>query len=444
MSNSTSSIWKKFSLSMNRHSIEGVLGIFILACVLLIFSLSAVILWQNQASTLAIFTALTVFLVPFILFCLHVRKRLLTPYYKFSAVLEAVRNEDYSLRANPKFNQGAVKVLADEVSLMAQDLQARKSHYDQQAILVLRLIEQLATPIAIFSHDGKLYHGNDALSVWCNQPWLSLKHTSASELGFTQQNDKWQLCDKSLTAKWQLRHSQFTMQDELFQLVVLTNIEQVVYQTEQSAWQKMTRVLSHEINNSLSPIKSLAQTLQDMLSESEQKQSIDPALQVIIERSDGLMQFVNRYASLSQQYDVNCEDCDILALFKAVSELFDYTIEVELGVNSVKADKVLLEQILVNLVKNAIESTKQPAPITLCAHKDKGQIVISVIDNGSGVQNPDNLFVPFYTTKAQGKGIGLSLCRNMMEQQNGKLTLSNRLDAQGAIAQCLFPDDLKR
>jgi nitrogen fixation/metabolism regulation signal transduction histidine kinase len=429
---------KKITERLELRSIESILTLFIGSCLLVLSGLMGFILWYSSASILVVCTVLVLFLCPFALLCWYVRRALLNPYHRFSAVLEAIRNEDYSLRANPKFNQGAVKLLADEITTMSADLQSRKSQYDQQAVLVLRLIEQLATPIVILNKEHKLHHANEAFSNWRKQPWQTLRHTNADDLGFTLAENKWQLSDESLIAKWQLRHSQFTMQEQSYQLLVLTNIEQVVYHTEQLAWQKMTRVLSHEINNSLSPIKSLAQTLQDMLKGNDDFANLDPALQVIVERSDGLMQFVNRYANLSKQFDVHIEQCEIAPLLQSVSNLFDYPIEIKCDALFVLADKVLLEQVLVNLVKNAIEASKSQQLIELGAYEQGKKIVIEVKDSGSGIQNTDNLFVPFYTTKAQGKGIGLNLCRNMIEQQGAKLTLSNRQDITGAIAQCWF------
>jgi nitrogen fixation/metabolism regulation signal transduction histidine kinase len=428
----------KITERLELRSIESILTLFIGSCLLVLSGLMGFILWYSSASILVVCTVLVLFLCPFALLCWYVRRALLNPYYRFSAVLEAIRNEDYSLRANPKFNQGAVKLLADEITIMTADLQSRKSQYDQQAVLVLRLIEQLATPIVILNKEHKLHHANEAFSNWRKQPWQTLRHTYADDLGFTSVENKWQLRDESLIAKWQLRHSQFTMQEQSYQLLVLTNIEQVVYHTEQVAWQKMTRVLSHEINNSLSPIKSLAQTLQDMLKGNDDFANLDPALQVIVERSDGLMQFVNRYANLSKQFDVHIEQCEIAPLLQSVSNLFDYPIEIKCDALFVLADKVLLEQVLVNLVKNAIEASKSQQLIELNAYELGNQMVIEVKDSGSGIQNTDNLFVPFYTTKAQGKGIGLNLCRNMIEQQGAKLTLSNREDKTGAVAQCRF------
>ncbi|OUL57995.1 sensor histidine kinase [Pseudoalteromonas ulvae] len=418
-------------------SLEHLLVSCFVGFALIIGALLATLFYLTDTSLLLMLTIVVVVLIPMIIAATVCFRAMTKPFYNLSAMLEAIRYEDYSLRANPKFTQGAVKTLSDEVTLMALDLQARKQHYDQQAVLVLGLIEQLATPIALFDQDGRLQHANDAFSLWCHKPWRNLKSSHASQLGltFNQQSAQlvhWTFAEPSLAAKWQLRHSQLSMQGLQYQLVVLTNIEQVVYQTEQTAWHKMTKVLSHEINNSLAPIKSLAQSLEQMLAEHEP--DVLDALSVIGARSDGLMKFVNRYANLATEYDVHLTPINVEECAESVMGLFDYPIAKDIKVAWVLADKVLLEQVLVNLVKNSIEASKDRATILINAHQQGEQVVISVVDSGSGIANPDNLFVPFYTTKIQGKGIGLTLCRNMVEQQGGKLSVTNRLNTQGVIA----------
>ena len=422
---------------MQPKSLERLLVSCFIGFTALIGALMASLFYLTEASLLLMLTLIVAVLIPIVIATTVCFRALTKPFYNLSAMLEAIRHEDYSLRANPRFTQGAVKTLSDEVTLMAQDLQARKQHYDQQAVLVLGLIEQLATPIALFDQDGRLQHANDAFSVWCHKPWRNLKSSHASQLGLTFSHQSaqavhWTFAVPPLAAKWQLRHSQLTMQGLQYQLVVLTNIEQVVYQTEQTAWHKMTKVLSHEINNSLAPIKSLAQSLEKMLAEHDS--DVLHALSVIGERSDGLMQFVNRYANLATEYDVHLSPINVAESVGSVIGLFDYPIETDIKAVWVHADKVLLEQVLVNLVKNAIEASKNQATIRFSASQQGELVVISLVDSGSGIANPDNLFVPFYTTKTQGKGIGLTLCRNMVEQQGGKLSVSNRKETKGAIA----------
>lgn len=417
------------------HSFERAFYHFALVSMALFLALLVIVGVLIEASLLIIFTALLVLVLPYGFYAYRVRTAIRTPLMGLSASLEAIRHEDYSLRALPKFNSGAIKLLADEVNLMAEDLRVRKLHYDQQAVLVLNLIEQLATPIAVFDQNGRLNHANDAFSLWCGRPWRQAKSLSSKSLGLLlNEQGRWHIQDQDNAQLWQLRHSGFSMQGESFQLVVLTNIEKVVNETERMAWHKMTRVLSHEINNSLSPIKSLAQSLVDVFSQQQEQTQAIEALEVIATRSDNLMQFVNRYASLNQRFDVTMAPIQLQDVVDKVQTLFEHPI-VAVGCDiTLAADAILLEQVLINLVKNAVEASESDAQIVVSAVRTGKGTEIRVEDSGSGIANPDNLFVPFYTTKDGGKGIGLALSRNMVEQQGGRLTLRNRKGGQGAVA----------
>lgn len=435
-----------FLTKPRQRSFENAFDYFFGGSLALLLVLLAVIALLIKASLLAIITATLIVIVPYCFYALLVKSSIKIPLQELSASLEAVRYEDYSLRAHPKFNTGVIKSLSDEVNLIAEDLRVRKLHYDQQAVLVLNLIEQLATPIAVFDQNGHLNHANDAFSIWCGRPWRQAKHLSAHSLGFIFEDSNhpnsahtsWKIQDKETAARWQLRYSGFSMQGKSYQLLVLTNIEKVVNEAEQLAWQKMTRVLSHEINNSLSPIKSLAQSLVDVFSQQSDDEAAIEALQVIASRSDNLMQFVNRYASLNQQFDVNIEQLQLSVLLDDVTALFDHNIIIE-GCNiMVNADTVLLEQILINLIKNSIEASPHSSPVKVNASQNDKMTKIVIEDYGTGIANPDNLFVPFYTTKDKGKGIGLAISRNMVEQQGGRLTLQNKERGQGAQAVIRF------
>ena len=429
-------------MAKQQYSFELLFHHFFILSLALLFGLLGGIVYLLSASLLFAVTAFLVVIVPYCFYAWHVKASIKTPLLGLAASLEAIRNEDYSLRTHPKFNSGAIKDLSNEVNLMADDLKIRKSHYDQQAVLVLNLIEQLATPIAVFDQNGRLNHANDAFSSWCGKPWLQVKRLSAQALGLDFQPQKeaqaWQIQDRNIAKQWQLRHSCFSMLGDAYQLVVLTNIETVVNEAERLAWYKMTRVLSHEINNSLSPIKSLSQSLVEVFASQSDNKSAVEALQVIASRSEHLMQFVNRYASLNQQFEVRIEEIKLAETFAKVAALFTHPITVNDNQVKVKADAILLEQVLINLLKNAIEASSVQSPVIVSATKIKAMTEIKVEDFGSGIANPDNLFVPFYTTKAQGKGIGLALSRNMIEQQGGRLKLNNKADKTGAEAQILL------
>ena len=392
-----------------------------------------------QFSSLVI-VSLLVIVVPF--YCVLARKlyqQLISPFYRMTNIVEAIRLEDYSLRAHSGFSEGVVKQLQLEINQLSENLQQRKARYDQHVFLIYRLIEQLNTPILVFDHRLRLNHANAAFSEYSGQPWQAQKGQDCTELGFEKdQANNWQFINKQ-QQNWQLRQSQFQDGDHLYHLVIMTNITKELRQTQQLSWQQIIRVLSHEIRNSLTPIRSLSQTLIDEVRAGREPLS-PPALQAletIAERGGSLQDFVKQYANLGQEITLSKSKIKVTDLFNKVSALFP---ESKLKVASnyqnatLFADKILLEQVLINLVKNAIEASNTDSETQLCFEQTNGKNIIRVIDNGSGIINPENLFIPFYTTKEKGQGIGLAFSKNIIEQHGGSLILLNRADGQGAEA----------
>ena len=408
----------------------------VISLLLVITCLLVIVLYLINAAPLMYITC-AIFVSPIGIYCLKFGKYLLEPFYQLSAMVESIRLEDYSLRVKPSYKTGIVNTLVQEVDLLADIMQARKTQYDQHVFLIYQLIAQLDTPIAVFDQHGLLSHGNDAFSNWCQTPWQTLKSTRSDKLGLTLNSKKWQFVDPKYHEKWQLRQSKLIMQGAVHHLLVLTDVEQLIKKTRQASWQQIIRVMSHEINNSLSPIKSLAQSLQEIPHTLDNQDDSRQALSVIETRSDALLQFVNRYAQIHQPLTIERTFFSIEALLHKVSALFQQAeFKFEIIQVSFNADQLLLEQVLINLIKNAIEACVDRKPLIYIrvATNDYAQR-ISICDNGCGVNNPENLFVPFYTTKENGKGIGLSLCNNIIEQHGGRLTLTNRLDAEGAEAE---------
>lgn len=416
--------------------------VFVFLALLVVFLLCTLFL-QNDSHALTIITVITLVFVPFYLLFVFLKHRVFSPFYTLSAILEAIRNEDYSLRANHQYQHGAAKILAEEVTLMSEQLHQRKVQYDQHSVLVINLINQLAMPVALFDDTGCIEHANDAFSSWLGHPWQNNKGCDAASVGLTatfHKNviDHWQFVDPNMQVIWQLKFSQFAMQSHVYHLVILSNIEKVVSETERRAWQRMTRVLSHEINNSLAPIQSLAQSVLTVLESSDDKQFEEP-MSVILSRSQGLMQFVNRYNQLNMNIDTECELIEMNSYLSRVIGLFDANFEVNCTIELINVDPVLLEQVLVNLVKNAIEAGESKQTISISAKSLSTYHEIKIIDEGVGIANVSNLFVPFYTTKAAGNGIGLALCRNIIDTMGGRIYLKNRVNQPGAIATIILP-----
>ena len=179
-------------------------------------------------------------------------------------------------------------------------------------------------------------------------------------------------------------------------------------------------MLGHEIRNSLTPVSSLAESLSTKLESGREKQ----ALSVISERCIHLQDFVNRYSSLNQKLNLNLEAIDIERFTEKLRALFpERQLSIQAKAKLLNADPTFIEQVFINLLKNAYEAGASQIDIRF--EESKKHSLITVTDNGQGFANTENLFVPLFTTKPQGQGIGLTFCRNIIEQHNGSIDLTN-------------------
>jgi nitrogen fixation/metabolism regulation signal transduction histidine kinase len=397
-------------------------------------------LWVMSLLSLTILiqcTVFTFFFVPLSLLFVYFYKKIITPFYSLTSLVEAIRLEDYSLRIKDHYHSGVLHTLSQEISELSDDLQQRKQAYDQHTLLIYHLIEQLETPIAIFNHQLQLSHANAAFSQYIEQPWQVKRLVKSESLGLVFKKG-WQFTEQEQSERWQIKHSQFVEHEQTYHLVILSNVEELLRVNQQKSWQQIIRVLSHEIRNSLTPIKSLAQTLVSQeLEDTKSKQ----ALQVIVDRSISLQEFVNRYGDITKNITLNKSWFNTVEFTQTVTVLFPQsTFALDIRVEKLWGDIVLLKQVLINLIKNGVEAHNQNSEsyiyITIFSQDNRNEksTVIEVRDNGQGISNIENLFVPFYTTKNQGQGIGLSLSKNIIEQHGGRLTLINNIDKHGATA----------
>ncbi len=430
------------------YSLEQQLKLIAITVFVVFSSLIFWIMTLLALSTLMKFTILTLVIVPIGVLTAYFYHKMVTPFYSLTNLVEAIRLEDYSLRARGQYQSGIMHSLSQEIAQLSNDLQQRKQVYDQHTLLIYHLIEQLDTPIAIFNNKLQLSHANASFSNYIKQSWQTKRLSSCESLGlvYNENSDKiernWSFIDNAETKKWQIKQSQFKQNEQQFYLVILTNVELILRKNQQDSWQQIIRVMSHEIRNSLTPIKSLAQTLVELPNQEERSKQ---ALSVIVERSLALQEFVNRYGDITQKINIHHSWIDsakfindLLVMFP--EQLFEHKIKCQ----QIWADETLLKQVVINLIKNAIEASNLDEVIKLNLYAVKKELIIEVIDSGHGITNPENLFVPFYTTKKQGHGIGLGLCKNIIEQHQGQLTLKNKSShtqskIRGAIAQISLP-----
>jgi two-component system nitrogen regulation sensor histidine kinase NtrY len=366
------------------------------------------------------------------------RQQTIAAFRRSSVQLEAMQNQDYSLQAKAVFRTGIAAQLQQQLQQLSEQLQQRKSYFDEQQFLLYRLIDQLNTPILVFDHKQQLSYANNEFSQLFGRPWQSMRHATAESLGLSAL-PHWNFVNKERAKQWQIRQSRFLDQGQRHQLLVFINIQSALRETQLQAWQQLIRVLSHEIRNSLTPVQSLSEYLQQKLPPGRDQE----ALALIRERSQHLQDFVSRYAELNKELRIQHQQINSGQLFHSLQLLFQQHQLQASGTDLVfKSDLMLLQQVLINLIKNAIEADSPQGTVQLNFRQQNHNLEIQLLDQGSGLSNQQDLFVPFYSTKPQGQGIGLSLCRQIIEQLGGELTLLNRTDGvTGSCATLSLPQN---
>ena len=249
----------------------------------------------------------------------------------------------------------------------------------------------------------------------------------------------------STPGPWELRRGSFRLAGEPQTLVVLSDVSRALRENERDAWRKLIRVMGHEINNSLSPIRSISESLTAQLSRPrgpDWEADLAGGLAVIGRRAEALGRFLSSYAALARLPAPRRAPVAVRALVEKIAALETRAPVVVSGGPDVtlEADSDQLEQALINLVKNAAEaSLESKGRVALAWSVDDQAVTISIEDDGPGVDATANLFVPFFTTKPDGSGIGLVLSRQIVEAHDGKLSLSSRTNGRGAVARIRLP-----
>ena len=417
-------------------------------------ALCAFLLWYDGYSAQVQWTIDLFLVLLWLGISLNLKQRIVRPLQTLSNILAAIREGDYSIRGRRALTGDALGEVMLEVNDLGQTLREQRLGAMEASALLRTVMAEIDVAVFAFDGDHRLRLVNRAGEKLLAQPAARLLDRTSTELGLAEclnatagsGPQTMQMVFPGGVGRWDVRRSTFREGGQQLQLLVLTDLSQALREEERTAWQRLLRVLGHELNNSLAPIKSVAGSLADLIQREPEpadwREDMHRGLAVISSRADSLARFVESYSKLARLPPPRLEPLKIGMLVSRVASL-----ETRLPVNVisgpdlvVRGDDVQLEQLLINLVRNAVDASLETrGRVEVGWQQKNGQVEVWIRDEGPGLASTANLFVPFFTTKAQGSGIGLVLSRQIAEAHGGTLTLENRQQLRGCEARLRLP-----
>lgn len=390
-------------------------------------------------------------------YALAAREHVMRPLQTMANLLTALREGDFSTRARGANRDEPLGDVMSEINLLGGVLQEQRLGALEATALLRTVMEEIDVAIFAFDSNASLRLVNRAGQELLAQPAERILGREAGELDMADclAGEATRVMNRTFpgaTGRWGMRRTQFREGGLPHSLIVIADLSQPLREEELKAWQRLVRVIGHELNNSLAPIKSIAGSLGTMLRRDPKPADLDEdlrgGLEIIEARAEGLNRFMQSYARLAKLPPPAKHPLEVGPLVRRIVSLQpERNVSVVEGPDVVvSADAAQVEQVVINLLKNAVEAAPeagQPGEPACCVRAGwrtlPGAVEIFVEDDGPGIANPQNLFVPFFTTKPSGSGIGLVLCRQIAENHGGSLTLENRPNATGCIARVRLP-----
>ncbi len=384
-------------------------------------------------------------------FAYAARERVVRSLQTIANLIGGLRESDYSLRGRELGGDDAMGDVVWEINQLTQILQEQRFGAIESAALLKAVMTKIEIAIFAFDDEERVRLANRAGERLLGAPFDRLLGRTASELGVAD----WLIGPAAKTiqgpvagraGRWAVRRSVFRERGRPQQLVVVADLQQALREEERQAWQRIIRVLGHELNNSLAPIQSIAESLQGIVARGERAEDWESdlrrGLQVIGARAAALSRFMDGYRQLARLPAPQPRRVGLDELVRRVAGLETRVrVEVRSGPRvTLEVDADQIEQLLINVVRNAADAALETGGGVALTWREKAEEVeITVADEGPGLANTANLFVPFFTTKPGGSGIGLSLSRQIAEAHGGSLSLENRRDAKGCVARLALP-----
>ena len=412
--------------------------------------LAIVLIWRDLPLD-AVFSLGAFALLATLVLALRLRNRVVYPLYTLSNLLEALREGDFSLRGSRARRGDPIGEVVWEINTLSQTLRDQRHRVEETSALLTKVIG--ATDIAIFTFDAarRLRLVNPAGERLLARPAAELIGRSAEELALAELLESEDAQIRKLAfagggGRFEVRRARFREGGRPHELLVVADLSRALREEERAAWQRLLRVLGHELNNSLAPIRSMTGTLAKLLARDppppDWREDVSSGLSVIGDRAEALTRFMAGYTALARLPPPLKRNVEIGELVLRVARLEQ---RLPVGVAAaapvrLAADPDQIEQALINLIKNAADAA---LPLGGGARarwrRDAAALHVEIEDDGPGLGGTENLFVPFYTTKPGGSGIGLVLARQIAEGHGGTLTLESRRGASGCVAHLTLP-----
>lgn len=403
-------------------------------------------------------------------FSFSVQNRVTRALQTMANLLSAVREGDFSIRARGANRDDPHGDVMTEINSIGSILRAQRLGAMEATALLRTVMEEIDVAIFAFDSDGVLRLVNRAGQELLAAPAEKILGRSAYEIGLgecVEGPPTGVLTHTTFpggSGRWGMRRTQFREGGLPHEMVVVADLSEALREEEIKAWQRLVRVLGHELNNSLAPIKSIAGTLDSTLRRpadervEDWEEDMRDGLSIIAKRADGLGRFLNAYSRLAKLPKPQRSPCEVRPLVHQVVKLeLRQPVEILEGPDAiVSCDGAQIEQVLINLIKNAVDANLEsnesddesldssegvppPGKVTLSWETADNKITFRIADEGPGIGKATSLFVPFFTTKQTGSGIGLVLCRQIAENHGGSIELENREDRTGCVAVLRLP-----
>lgn len=428
---------------------------------------SGILVWVQPWTLGSRIALIAVQLFAWWLLALALQEQTTRPLQTLANVIGSLREEDYSFRARNAAPEDALGELSLEVNALADMLANEKIRAIEATALLQRVVDEIDAPLFAFNPASALVLVNPAGEHLLRQTKTRMLGRNVHELSLEQclSADNESVVELNVDgsqARWLLRRSSFRQSGVPHTLVVLSDVSRALREEERKAWQRLIRVLGHELSNSLAPIKSIAGSLSSRVASTEMDSCVQTDLQrgleIIEARSASLHRFLEAYRKLAQMPAPVVRDVAIESLIARLTNLETRVpVAIEAGPPLVfQADPDQLEQMLINLIRNAADAVLEatatdskiaketgeaarPGNVTVRWVAESAEVTLLIEDEGPGLSNPGNVFTPFYTTKPNGSGVGLVLSRQIAEAHGGSIEINNRSDRRGCVVKVVLP-----